>query len=745
MTITTDRKVLPAFLGRLEFRLAANHRGVHGLTVLALVLLGLAGIAGAGCEAKAEAADKPSTAPPVAATPQLPREADPALEAMRQAFEKNPNPYVAVVLAQQYAAAGKKNLAAQVLKAALSLPELDATSALKVASAFEALGDSKGQRLALEKADAIAPNSPDVQAQIRRLAPPGAGSQAAPQDPVAAARKAFDKVPSAQNGFGLFAALLGAGRLDESGNFLTKLQHMSFPAAYDYTLVGFALASAGRVSDAEALGQKAIRIDTNSIEGYLLLAHLALMQSTGNDPSRQSVFGAFPADPNLPEAVAQRISDLLEASFAASLNKRATDATEDDTIESALTSRLPVWVIMRQRPDFKQRLTTKWIPLREKQEAARDPAYYKLMKACEALMWVPSEHDEAAEQAWKRLTDHYRLPYTNSLPPTLQKAADLLEEALSINRNQAMTNPGVECLLVTAFLQPRIAASTNRAPMHRVLWSALRNTPVPKAWCEDFSAPDTHFLEWDSLDELATRLKGLKTDPLVGAAPLSLPDSQMCSHSLVRPNTERPTPPPDVPAEVQRFGPQTVESALSSLGFMVAAAADGLQADAEFTREIERLLQKLFSKGYSPALFELTGTESMDEEAAKDLADHVARHILTRIVRQESGFYLIMETAVGRFSLVQFKGPLRISVHRNQLTEIDNANGLRWSGGLQISFGSAGRLCSGGRWGKWQQMSGVLERYGIGNEHGAWTITWTGKTRFHRPSFRQIKDALGGQ
>ena len=126
MRITTDRKVLPAFLGRLEFRLAANHRGVHGLTVLALVLLGLAGIAGTGCEAKAEAADKPSTAPPVAATPQLPREADPALEAMRQAFEKNPNPYVAVVLAQQYGAAGKKNLAAQVLKAALFLPELDA-------------------------------------------------------------------------------------------------------------------------------------------------------------------------------------------------------------------------------------------------------------------------------------------------------------------------------------------------------------------------------------------------------------------------------------------------------------------------------------------------------------------------------------------------------------------------------------------------------------------------------------------
>lgn len=744
MRIAIARRVLPARLGRLESCLVANHPGVHGLTVLALVLLGLAVLTGAGCEAKAEAAAQPPTAAPASAGSQLPRESDPALEAMRQAFEKNPNPYVAVVLAQQYAAAGKKNLAAQVLKTALSLPELDATSALKVASAFEALGDSKGQRLALKKADAIAPNSPDVQAQIRRLDPPGAGSQATPQDPVAAARKAFDKVPSAENGFGLFVALVSAGRLDEANNFLTQLQHMSFPAAYDYTFVGFALATAGRVSDAEALAQKAIRIDTNSIEGYLLLAQLALMQPTGSDPSRQTAFGALPADPNLPEAVAQRISDLLEASFAASLNKRATNAAETDTIEAARTSPMPVWAIMRQRPDFNQRLTTKWIPLREKREEERDPACYKLQRAVAALRAAKSLQEQETSARWARLVGIERADKgkTKTSSQELTAAAELLREAFTINRTQMLTNPAVECLLISALLNPDIEAWRTNGQIEARILLELCETPIPKHWCEDFTE-GSHFIDGKiGSDILGTAAIFGIVEPKRGL-PLSLTQSNSYGLSLARRIPGQPPPRAIVPAKVERMGaPDSVLQTADTAGRLIANIITSGQAEAALTKRVEQLTQALFASGRSPRLFEFTGDESLDDEAAKTMVQHAGRHLLSRVISHQSSLFLIVETACAEFELVQFDEPLQLSASREAVSEADHRNGLDWSGRLTVSYNSLGRSCRGGKWTKWRDISGEIETYRLRLEEGRWLVTWNRDTRFHQPAIRQIRDAL---
>lgn len=736
--------------GRFDrLRLPVNRlrRNVPQLCTAGLILLVAATLTQTGCKPKTDAHDvqPPADLPAASGHVPLPKETDPALEAMRQNFEKNPNAYVAVVLAQQYAAAGKKDLAAQVLKAALSLPDVDATSALKVAAGFEALSDAEGRNLALRKAAAIAPGNAEVQTQLQRAGLTVAKPTPAGGDKLAAARKAFEQSGAANEGFALFKALQSAGLTNECERLLLKLKSTPFRTAYDYKTVGLLFSVIGRASEAEELVRKALSLDTNCVDAYYGLASIAFDQANQRHRSATGTTATAGLSSPLAESEASHISELLQAGFAAGLTKRATNDAELDLIGMAIRRSSPIFAAMRQRKEFEDALTEKWAPLREQQEEARDPAYHKMVKACQLLARGPSEDDEAGELARKRVAEHYHLPYTNSAPPTIMQAATLLEEALSLNREEAKTNPGVECLLVTAFLQPRIIAATNRAPVHRVLLNALATTPVPRAWCEDFSLPDSSLLEWDSLDALGSQIKGGNADPLTRAAPLTLPTSEIPSLTLVRRDNAQPSSPPSAPAQVDRLGPHTAESALNALGVIVAETAVGMQADAAFTREIDRLIKTLFAKGYSATLFELNGGESLDQEAAKDLADHVSRHILTRIVRQQSGFFLITETAVGQFNLVQFKGPLRISANRDQVSEIDAANGLRWSGGMQIMFSSAGRVYSRGKWEEWKQMSGVLETYGIKNRNGAWTITWGGSSRFYRPSFRQIKDAFPGQ
>ena len=400
---------------------------------------------------------------------------------------------------------------------------------------------------------------------------------------------------------------------------------------------------------------------------------------------------------------------------------------------------------MRDRQEFSELLAKKWLPLREKQEQERDAAYFSLQTAARKLRGAETVADIPNNQIREGLAKVMNEPHTNTTDSEFEAAAVLLDEALALNESQSRTSPAVECLLVSAFLDPGIVASMNRKPVERVLMQRLSTTPISPTRCEDFSFPRKPFY-WTTLqDDIRSSLNRRELHPLRDATPLNLVKGVSCRRSIARPSHAWSSPPPAAPARVQRMGPQMAEAVLNSIGAMVLNVAEGAQANAEFTREVERLVQQTFSAGCSPTLFDLTGNESPDEEAAKYIVDHVAQHLLTRIVRQESGFFLVLETAVGRFGLVQLRGPLRISVHRAQLSDIDNANGLLWSGGLKISFNSAGRVGWGGRWGRWEQMTGEVENYTIARGSPMWTIDWLGQTRFHRPSVRQIKDAFRGQ
>lgn len=216
----------------------------------------------------------------------------------------------------------------------------------------------------------------------------------------------------------------------------------------------------------------------------------------------------------------------------------------------------------------------------------------------------------------------------------------------------------------------------------------------------------------------------------------------MIYESVARPVGEAAPPASRDPAQVKRLGPEAAKSLFDTGGAMLANVVANAQADAKFVRHVERLLKDYFKSGHPEQLFVLTGNESIEEEAAKLIVEHIARHILLRFVQVEGEGFLICETANGNFELFELKEPLLIRAEPLPIAEEDRLNGTEWSGRLTVAIGSIGRVLAHGRWSKWQKYSIELETYTLLRENNSWMISWSGKRRYYRPSSRQLQDAL---
>lgn len=344
----------------------------------------------------------------------------------------------------------------------------------------------------------------------------------------------------------------------------------------------------------------------------------------------------------------------------------------------------------------------------------------------------------AAEQAKSE-----NRPYTNSINKRVVELAGQLDKALAINAAVCKTNPNQECLLISAFLNPNIAGASSQKPIQRVLLYHLGTTPVPRAWCEDFSDPGRTLVQLDPMDEglLFGREKSA-TAVFAAAPPLDIPKSRQATFTLARPKISQGPIESGPPARIERFTPEQADAVIGAVVSTVLRPVAPDQAEARFCDHVEKLLREAFATGCNSPAFTITQKDTFEEEAAKNLVAHAYRHLLSRVIRQENGYFFIMETAVGRFQLVQMRGPLTVSVSRRKVSELETANRLRWAGGFQVKFASVGRVCRNGRWGNWEQMSGEVEEYGIVHQSGIWDMTWLGKARFYRPSPRQIADAL---
>jgi tetratricopeptide (TPR) repeat protein len=676
----------------------------------------------------------------------LPKESNQALEALRQDFEQHPSPRAAISLAGQYSALGKQDLAAKVLNIALSLPQLDAPTAVEIAARLEKMDDTKGRYAALSKARRLAPGMPVVQSELRRASESPAFKRLQAEEDIAAAKAIYEKNVTAKNGITLLETLRNAGLTNDAEKLLVRLQNEPFHDPVDYVFVGGVLCASKKYVESETVVRKALAVETNNVVALLALAEITFARAKDQKAGQSGDTATSSRPPDLSDDVAKQITEQLEAAFQASLALRRTNTSIVDAIAFARSSAHPVFVTMRARPEFVDRLTQKWIPLWEKQEEELDPAYSKLSKAA-AILEVAAKL--ASFQAFGDAVG-VDSPSKESRNNKIKEAALLLDAAFSLNRAQMKTNPAVESLLVSACLQRRINQMFKNVEIGSVVFSSLCQTPISKQWCEDFAMfeDNSYFVNPIDADSLALEARISRKSPLAAPHLLQVATSRSFAKSLIRTKKDQPKVPERDPAAVSHIGPDTMIDLGAGVVAALVTTVQGVAEEEELRQHIDRLVKTAFSKGAAPDLFQLTGKESLDEEAAKNLVEHVSRHVLTRIVRQESGFFLILEGSYGVFALLQTTEPFAITIHKDQLNDIQQMNGSEWSGDLSITINGPARWWVGGQWGQWQRMEGLVT-YRLSREHSSWEISWKAnwgqKVRFHRPSVRQIRDALNKQ
>ena len=656
----------------------------------------------------------------------LPRDSNPILEEARADYERNPLPYKAILLADAYLAAGKRDQALQILRATLATPGLDARMALEIGARLEKAGDAEGSRMAQARAAAQTP------------------AQAAGQDRLAAIRKAFQDSPTAQNGATLFLALAGVGRTNEAHAVLNNLQNRAFATGSDYLVVSDVLAWGSRFEQAEAAAQQALRLDTNSSTAYLMMARAKFGLAIQHDVRLRNALLAHPSgDIALPDDLAARLIETLETAFQVSLSVSYTNEPEVNPISFAIRGTEPWVVALRSRSDFRNSLLNIWIPRWRKAQEQKDPAYFKLANAAELLRQAKSEKAELFSEIQSIAPQTFSVS-SSTANRTVEQAARLLKEAFAIHRAQMETNAAVEPLLISALLNQNIMEWITNSSIEPLIFYQLATTPISKRWCEDFSEHST-FIPGKDAGRISIGVDILgKFEPARRKA-LALPSSKLYDRRLPRPEPWQPHSTNLVPAVVERIGPDTVVNALNNTGDFLGKHVSASYANAEFIQAVDHVVRELFAKGYSAEMFTFSGTETLDEEAAKTLVQHVAQHLLLRIVPRGPRLYLVVQSAYEIFDLVEFEGPLRIRVHRQLVSEVARRNGVLWAGDVTVHYDSIGRLYSEGKWRNWEELDGELESYPLVQYEEGWHVRWLGRQRFFRPSFRQIEEALATQ
>lgn len=677
-----------------------------------------------------------------------------ALEALRADFELAPDPYKAIALADLYQKQQQTKHAESIIRRALGLPGVPVPVVQELTARLVKVTSAQAQ---------LAPQatSPDQRHGLgvsiaENLLPEGGG----PARPAAApaftpgfvekARAGFRSNPSAGNARLLLDVLRSQGLTNEFNQVATALRSATFDTVDDYIAVSRSLASASFFEPASNLASRAIMVAPKNPQALFTAAEVVFLEGiaksrTSPAPEKGIKVGSLSSD-----RVAT-IDNLLLRCFEATMSTNASSVAFDlvGLIKGRENAMLNALMDDRR---FRERAETVWFVRSNLREEEHDSAYAKLLEAVEKLRHVAMPQTDFNREVLEQVSRATGEQYRPTQEPAIGEAARLLNDAFTSNRETLDREPSTECLLISAMLNPRICALKHDPRIEQVLVSHLSKTRVPVAYCQDFNGPSPSFMPAFPVTRTAHVLQfGTRWYPstAVPKSPLGsfavLGERTLYSEARVAVQPEGPAA--TVPFEVSRFGPDDVASFLSTVGEEGFQIIKGEFDSRQFSENFETAIRNYLSGGQPELSLKLPDSLSGEQRAAHELAHHIISHLLSKVEKRNGSFFLIEEAGYGQFVLMEFKTPLQLRVSGSLTREIQRLNGLEWRGGAEVILDGQARFLVDGRWTEWRNRSSRVEDYRlaatrVNNDAVAWTVSWSGKVRFYRPTQRQIRRAL---
>lgn len=677
-----------------------------------------------------------------------------AVEALRSDFEEAPDPYKAIALADLYQKQQQTNHAERIIRRALGLPGVPVPVVQELTARLVKVTSSQAQ---------LAPQSttPDERPGLgvsvaEDLLPEGgvaARPDAAPAFPpgfLEKARAGFRSNPSAGNARLFLDVLRAQGHTNEFNQVATSLRSATFDTADDYIAVSRSLASAAFFEAASNLASRAIMVAPGNPQALFTAAEVVFLEGIAKSrtsPSPEKVVKVGSLSPDRMATVDNLLLRCFEATMAANASSVAFDLV--GLIKGRENAMLNA---LMDDPKFRERAETVWFVRSSLREEERDAEYATFLEAVEKLRHVAMPQTDFNREVLEQVARATGEQYRPTQEPAIGEAARLLNEAFTSNRETLDKKPSTECLLISALLDPQICALKHEPKIEQVLVSHLSKTRVPDAFCQDFNGPSPSFIPAFPVSRAAHVLQfGTRWYPStrVTKSPLGifavLGERTLYSEARVAVQPEGPAA--TVPFEVSRFGPDDVASFLSTVGEEGFRIIKGEFDSREFSGNFETAIRNYLSGGQSELSLKLPDSLSGEQRAAHELAHHIISHLLSRVEKRNGSFFLIEEAGYGQFVLMEFKTPLQLRVSGSPTREVQRLNGLEWRGGAEVILDGQARFLVDGRWTEWRNKSSRVEDYllaatRVNNDSVAWTVSWSGKVRFYRPTQRQIRRAL---
>lgn len=682
-----------------------------------------------------------------------------AVDVLAADFQREPTVYKALTLTDLYLNGGRFADAEATIRRGLGLPGLEPSVARELIARLEKAGARSESAPANRPQDSpVIPKRVDDGSALAQVKPPASESKNYDSF-LERALKEYKANASAQNWQIVFELLQRRHLTNEARQLIADLKVSEFTNANDYVAISRMLISAAQFEAAEIAAGKGVDLDPSSAKSLFALADAIYKRTEAEGAiARNAIAGTTGIPPN----TERTLKELVQRSLEASASQPLASGARFDVREIIRRGDNRMLTTLQRDTKFREEIEQSWMAgqpgTRESPPTQQDdPAYRKLREASDVLRAELMRQRSLYSQELRMET-----PFGSRHPrwrpsAEITKAAGLLAEALTLNQQQISTNHGAERLLVSAFLDRHITAFSATPEIARVLIAKMTETPLSPVWCEDFSQRKKFLddpLVWGVNASLfAEQL--LSSYPLDGSKPLQVPGSRVFSASILRGHqAATPASQPVEIAEVSRFGPDEVVKGLSMFGSGAFEMAKGLQGNARFTHSVERFIKDFATGGAVPPLKDLASPVSVEEEAARNLIEHAAAHLLSRVVRTEKGFFLVIEAAYGEFLLINYTTPLQVEGFGDVIAELDPRKAQEWSAHLTFRVDKPVRMWSDGRWSEWTVWSRLghritqqplasydLRRGGNGNAP-VWSVDWDGRKRFYRPSARQISDAV---